>query len=995
MVIIIDALRYDFTIPFASDVQDSAPRHFHDGLHVLYEKASTEPNNAFLLPFIADPPTTTLQRLKGLTTGTLPTFIDAGSNFAGTAIGEDNLLAQLRDAGKKLVQLGDDTWSSLFPGYFEPNLTHTYDSFNVWDLHTVDNGVSEHLLPMLAQGTSDQWDIIFAHYLGVDHAGHRYGPDHPAMAAKLRQMDDVLRQVIASLDEETLLVVMGDHGMDSKGDHGGESSDEVEAALWMYSKRPLFGRSSQETRLPPPTAKVRPISQIDLVPTLSLLLGVPIPFNNLGAPIEEAFLGAHGDDYENLATVALLTSSQIHRYQKEYAVVRRLDPKATTKSNGLWNAATVAWKQTTDSSLTVDEQQWKELLSTFSNYQKENLNMCKDLWARFDLINMSCGVTVLLLTFAVLAIYARGLNRDAVDLHATLVKYGVIGLAGGTVSGALIATAYPSAGLLRSCFFLAASGTCVMLAFDAWKARDEIGNFLPTDKWSWACVTSVLLLSIGFFSNSYTVWEDEILLLLLTAFGTTMLAASFRLRRARDRKTGCIQSIIFLICLRVASLSRLCRDEQLPYCRTTFYASAASSTSASWQLVIPFLIAFVLPSAIKYYYNRTQSWHGSVSFWVGIAFRTSLFLIAIYWTLDAADNDDWFAVEHKELLITIRTYIAQLVFAIAGGAGTATFAYQAPCISVETRITKPPASSTPIPSTPRAVKSPNQLPEVSPLTFATATKPQFLVHGASNLYGSHFMVLPLTVLLPPLLLLQKPMGQLALSLLALTILSLLEILSLITPLHPFSTTVSPLGPTLLALLAHFSFFKTGHQAALASIQWDAAFVALRTVRYPWSPLLVVLNTFAGPILCAACVPGIVLWRRPYQFSSSSALTSADVNNNDENDDDASSSNATTLTPLLNTATPGLRPETRLPQRRALLTSLGSAYATHILVYAVVNLTTTIGAAWLRRHLMLYRVFCPRWMLGGAGMLVAEVVGMLVGVGGVGWSVGAVGRVFGW
>nr|GFD55283.1 GPI ethanolamine phosphate transferase 3 isoform X1 [Tanacetum cinerariifolium] len=93
-------------------------------------------------------------------------------------------------------------------------LTKAYDSFNVWDLHTVDNGVNEHLFPLLDRSMHGRWDVIFGHYLGVDHAGHRYGPDHPAMHEKLKQMDSVLRRVIDNLDNETLLVVMGDHGMD-------------------------------------------------------------------------------------------------------------------------------------------------------------------------------------------------------------------------------------------------------------------------------------------------------------------------------------------------------------------------------------------------------------------------------------------------------------------------------------------------------------------------------------------------------------------------------------------------------------------------------------------------------------------------------------------------------------------------------------------------------------------------------------------------------------
>ncbi|KAK4903510.1 hypothetical protein LTR28_001172, partial [Elasticomyces elasticus] len=229
VIIVIDALRYDFAAPYppsSASVSLRRPRHYHNLIPVLYETAAQQSGNALLLPFIADPPTTTLQRLKGLTTGTLPTFVEGGSNFAGAEILEDNLVGQLKTAGKKVVHLGDDTWTSLFPGHFHPNLSHAYDSFNVWDLHTVDNGVTEHLFPLLqfqetVSGTEADWDVIIAHYLGVDHAGHRYGPDHLAMSDKLAQMDEVVRQAISSLPDDTLLVVMGDHGMDPKGDHGG------------------------------------------------------------------------------------------------------------------------------------------------------------------------------------------------------------------------------------------------------------------------------------------------------------------------------------------------------------------------------------------------------------------------------------------------------------------------------------------------------------------------------------------------------------------------------------------------------------------------------------------------------------------------------------------------------------------------------------------------------------------------------------------------------
>lgn len=47
----------------------------------------------------------------------------------------------------------------------------------------------------------DDWDVLIAHFLGVDHCGHRFGPDHPAMAEKLTQMDGVIRSVSKHLKQ--------------------------------------------------------------------------------------------------------------------------------------------------------------------------------------------------------------------------------------------------------------------------------------------------------------------------------------------------------------------------------------------------------------------------------------------------------------------------------------------------------------------------------------------------------------------------------------------------------------------------------------------------------------------------------------------------------------------------------------------------------------------------------------------------------------------------
>lgn len=910
VIIIIDALRYDFTVPY----YDDDAQHFHNALTVLYETTIQTPHDAFLLPFIADPPTTTLQRLKGLTTGTLPTFVDAGSNFAGTAIEEDNLVAQLRDAGKTMVHLGDDTWQALFPGYFDANLTHAYDSLNVWDLHTVDDGVTEHLLPLLSASETHKWDIVFGHYLGVDHAGHQYGPNHPAMTSKLKQMDNVLREIIASLGQDTLLVVMGDHGMDPKGDHGGESDDEVEATLWMYSKKGIFGREHVSFIEPPRTAKERPVAQIDLVPSLSLLLGLPIPFNNLGAPISEAFVGPGHPDWQNLAAVTALTAAQIQRYQHEYSIARNQDESLFSVPLDVWRNASSIWPEAIGPTGNAD--MVKTSFSEFSKYQKQTLDIFKSLWAIFDLPSMLQGIGILAFTLSILAFYARSTTRGRVQFTPIYLRkigsFSTVGL----VAGGVILSKSSDIIVFDACLLGFAAGGIAGFSFAAAQLPQIYFIPIPDSVWGWLSFLFTLGQAIGFASNSYTIWEDEILLFFLGTFAVVGIISSIRQTLFTDRVLGIIQSAIFVLLTRLSSLSRLCREEQMPTCRSTYYASSTSSTSAPWQLLIPLALALFLPSFIKSYYQWTRSYEGSAVFWIGFAFRMGLLGSAVFWTLDAAESSGWINVD-SGIVKTLKSTLAQLVLAVAFAAGTTTFIWAKPCVSIEVTSAR---KSRPDPQPP--------------------AKPKALtVLGYANVHGSRYFLLVVNWALA-IMLLQKPMGGGAVGLLTLQILALLEIID------TNNLSSSAIGPVMLGLLGNFHFFKTGHQATLSSIQWESAFIPLKTIIYPWSPLLIVLNTFGAQILTTVAVPLVVLWKQS-------------------------------------------------PKKRGMLEDVTKAIATNGLYYAVINLATTMWAGWLRRHLMLYRIFSPRFMVGAAVLMVVDVVGVFVALGGVRWNFLSVAEVFGW
>lgn len=124
---------------------------------------------------------------------------------------------------------------------------------------------------------------------------------------------------------------------------------------------------------------------------------------------------------------------------------------------------------------------------------------------------------------------------------------------------------------------------------------------------------------------------------------------------------------------------------------------------------------------------------------------------------------------------------------------------------------------------------------------------------------------------------------------------------------------SSIGPIVLALAGNFYFFKTGHQMTPQSIQWDVAFIPFQTIRYPWTPLVLVINTWGPQLLAAIAVPLLVLWRQQAKPTG-------------------------------------------------LLNSVVRACATHISYYAVLNLFTVMWTGHLRRHLMLYKIFSPRFMM---------------------------------
>jgi ethanolaminephosphotransferase len=121
----------------------------------------------------------------------------------------------------------------------------------------------------------NDWNLLIAHYLGLDHIGHASGAFNSLIKDKLSEMDEIIEKIFSKMTKNDLLIITGDHGMADKGGHGGSSYVETHVPAVFISNQLKQIEKDEEEYL-----------QIDLTPTLSALLEIPIPWNNLGILIE-------------------------------------------------------------------------------------------------------------------------------------------------------------------------------------------------------------------------------------------------------------------------------------------------------------------------------------------------------------------------------------------------------------------------------------------------------------------------------------------------------------------------------------------------------------------------------------------------------------------------------------------------------------------------------------------------------------------------------------
>ncbi|XP_072391039.1 GPI ethanolamine phosphate transferase 3 isoform X1 [Diabrotica undecimpunctata] len=954
VLLIVDALRYDFTV-YNKKYENPLP--FQNKLPVIHNLLEEHPERTRLYKFIADPPTTTMQRLKALTTGSLPTFIDAGSNFATSEINEDNIIDQLLRHNHGVVFMGDDTWNGLYPHRFTRNFP--YPSFNVWDLDTVDNGVKENLYPEL---DNNDWSLLIGHFLGVDHCGHRYGPNHPEMERKLGEIDDVIRHVVSKINktENMMLFVIGDHGMTSTGDHGGESTDEITAAMFVYSNQILSKIDTSES-----------VKQIDLVPTLSTLLGIPVPFQNLGVLILDSLpVFTKHLELENwkFSLYSLWANvQQVFEYIKEYAenegTFDENDLKTFQQRYSVLNAKIIS----------IDsEEKFESFSKELIKFLTDLRQLCEVLWIQFDSYSMTRGLLFIFLTTFFAFVITDGIPTDTLSKVFSssyiLCSY-VLVILGGSVSSVIYYFDLVD-DLAKTSFFVTGFCSQIMLALlvvqnwdvitQNWYSKSKIKNI------SNLIARFVLIFNVcGLFSNSYIIEESFVLLfLLVTVVLIGAIGVASKKADANKKKTVSkfwswsklkfiILAVLVAIFVRGSAYFWRCRQEQ-QWCFGSYHevgsGSKSETTKLQWTITVIFLGMFVFST--KEWLRNAGNMNGYSLTVTAVKFLPTTIVVCMsgYWAMRRVSSN-------KKSIGSLHS-INSLAWSVYGLIGLGIlvcilkplYTYVLPTTNFHQEVNSIPALFKKIKNNITAQDKPDKddIP---------------VVYGMGTVYSAAFVTIGIYLTLLFALLLGDAVApsSVIMFLTAAFVLIVTSVLRIekATDIEQLFD-VPNISILIWIILAQYFFYATGHQPSFPNISWEAAFIGTTgTFSNNVIPgTLIILNTFCSYILMGVLLPLLLI--TPFTVF---VMIPSVCEKKQEFRLEAS------------------RGEVILFEKdRLMLTSMFSLAAKYILGHAIRVFASMLAATIHCRHLMVWNIFAPKLIFESIGMFItlgSVIVGYLI------------------
>ncbi|KAK7114393.1 GPI ethanolamine phosphate transferase 1-like [Littorina saxatilis] len=231
---------------------------------------------------------------------------------------------------------GDHVTINCYPAHFEDFAGSDMTQLDLWVFKAVKRFFeSAEKNATLMNALQKDKLVFFLHLLGIDTNGHSNKPHSEEYVMNIKVVDAGVQKVVQMLDNffnedgKTAYVMTSDHGMTNWGSHGAGHPSETLTPLvaWGAGVRqslPTDGSCGQfpdnfcnDWRLQ--HLKRVDVSQADVAPLMSFLVGVPFPVNSVGVlPVN--YLG--GSDFEKAEGLFANAGQILAQYQVKMTQVQ-------------------------------------------------------------------------------------------------------------------------------------------------------------------------------------------------------------------------------------------------------------------------------------------------------------------------------------------------------------------------------------------------------------------------------------------------------------------------------------------------------------------------------------------------------------------------------------------------------------------------------------------------------------------------------------------------
>lgn len=209
-----------------------------------------------------------------LSTGASPEVHGVTNNARFRPVPVDSIFSLAKKQGLPVTVYGSYFWQRAFGDSLEPSRVHSFEkelgpSPDADRLVQWQQDVCAEMMPALAR---TERGLIVVGLTATDEAAHDFGGESPEYLQVVAAADECLGSLVEVLGGDTTFVVIADHGhiqRRGRGGHGGREAEVVTTPL-VFAGPGIARGSGWNAR------------HLDVAPTISALLGLPLPANNQG-----------------------------------------------------------------------------------------------------------------------------------------------------------------------------------------------------------------------------------------------------------------------------------------------------------------------------------------------------------------------------------------------------------------------------------------------------------------------------------------------------------------------------------------------------------------------------------------------------------------------------------------------------------------------------------------------------------------------------------------